>query len=1105
MPHPPSEPGVGVLGPVTVAGPDGEPRAPRSERASALLVALALAGSRAVPVTSLVDDLWTDGVPADPRAALQSLVSRLRATAGATVVVSRPGGYVLGVPSDLALAERGLAAARAALARGEAADAAAASATALARWRGEPGGGLGPTFDGLSRTLATAADRLRDDLVSVRRQAAAALGDHETVVALATDAFEADPTDEVAARDLITALAATGRSADAARAFTRLRHALVTELGTDPSPELEALVRGLESLPPATPTSTGTDRRAARGLRPAAQPLLGRDDDITAVLKALDEQRLVTILGAGGLGKTRLALEVARRVLDDVPAGEPHQVVVAELAGVRTDDDVVLALADALGIAAAPSARLSERILAGDVREQLLERVRSTPTLLVLDNCEHVVAGAAAWTAELLAAAPGLRVLTTSRAPLELAEEQVYAPAPLEADGAGAELFRRRATAARPGVRLPADVVVRLVERLDGLPLAIELAAARVRTLSVEEIEAHLDERFALLRGGDRSAPERQRTLEAVIDWSWNLLEPAQRELWRRVAVLPDGFTAHASAVVGRLDPSARPLDVLDDLDALVSQSIVSAVDVPGGTRYRMLETVRELGIVRLDAAGEEAPVRSALWAWAVDVADRCVSALLGPGQVDALRELEREQENLLFALRTAAVPDVEPWVPGRSVVRRPDVVVRLFIALSGSWALHGSEERAARLAAVVGDAVTWWAVPRADRDRAALAMLFGAMSRALERGLGQARLLARLRLLLRADEGDAQGQTIGLRTRVVVTMFLGNAARTVDGIDDAVAALSTIDDPVLAFAAQLALAQGAENDGRLEESVHLATLAYEAAAPVGDVATRTFAAMLVASSLSEDGRSQEAVEWSVRARAGLETLGSEAAQRLLDWVDLTAALDRADYAEAERICAFLEAIDDSGRQPLAGTEQRAVAEAGRAEIALARGDAEEVFARYRGAAEAVREETGPSAPWAIMVGAAGSVRLAQAGRAAEALETARDAARRAIQFMHVWIARSVDRPVLGTACVGLGVALAVADTDHGRADAVHCGLELLCLGDALGARQDLQALRRAPLFAAAEKRHGAAALAAARERVAALDRADHPSRAFELLAGATG
>jgi predicted ATPase/DNA-binding SARP family transcriptional activator len=1076
-----TEPGVGVLGPVVIAGPDGAVRAPRGERTAALLVALALARGRAVPVASLVEELWPDDVPADPRAALQSLVSRLRATAGGPVVTARTGGYALQITTDLGRATAARDAAREALARGAYAQGAKVARDALDLWRGTPGAGLAPAYDALARSLADDAARLEADLVGMRRQAAVALADHETVAALAAPAFDADATDEVAARDLLTALTALGRTDEAARVYTRLRHALVAELGTDPSPEIEALVRATAPAPETTPMAPS--RGPVRGLRRTDQPLLGRDADVAAVLDSVDRHRLVTIIGPGGLGKTRLALEVASRALDRNPR---LQVVVAELAGVRTDDDVLLALADAFGISVLTSARLQDRLLAGDVRDQLLDRVRSAATLLVLDNCEHVVVGAAEMMAELLPAAPDLRVLTTSRAPLQLPVEQVYAPAVLDAAGAGSELFRYRATAARPQVRLPDDVVVRLVERLDGLPLAIALAAARVRTLSVEEIEAHLDERFALLRGGDRSAPERHRTLEAVIAWSWNLLEPAQQALWRRMSLLPDGFSAQAAAIIGLLDPGASALDVLDDLDMLVAQSIVVTSDVPGGTRYRMLETVREFGLTRLDEADEAAAVHDALWSWACDVAIRRAGELLGPAQVEAMGEIAREHENLLFALRSAARP-ADVLRRGASAVVRPDVVVRLFVALVGQWALQGAEERAAQLAGAVADAMLWWSVPRELREQAVLAAIIGALSRGMGgAAFGALRLAARMRRVLRDDDQDTRGAVVGRRTRLVAEVFQTTIVRPTGAALAMAGAMRDDDDPLLATMACLALSQEAENAGRLEEAITLATEAHASALRIGDVATRSFTAMAAAMACSEISDSRRALEWSALARVGMQELGTRDVGRMLGWIDLAAALDLGDLDAAERLCNALDAVDAERGDPSGGVEQAAASGAARAEVAWARGERSRALEVYRATRVRIEHAEGSGAPWAILVAAAAAVRFTEAGEGDEALDCVRDAVRRAQAFMTVWAARGVDRPVLGTMCVGAGAVLGLGSGS--AAPDIARGVELVFLGGAIGARQDLTALRRGPILDALRERHGDALLADTEARVAALD-----------------
>ncbi|MFJ3405884.1 AfsR/SARP family transcriptional regulator [Promicromonospora sp. NPDC090134] len=1193
---PGEHPVVAVLGPVAVLS-DAGPVAPRGTRAAALVVLLVLAAPRTVTVSALVDALWADDLPANPRAALQSLVSRLRSL-GPDVVRFTSAGYALGGPSDLDRARAAVTEARELLGSAgiagpdggaphrsaDTADPAGASDgstravaaaavvdAALALWHGEPGDGLDDATPGLAQELRDTAGRLRGELTTLRRRAAVAAGDAATVTVLGSAALAADPLDEDAARDLMTALAATGRPDEAVRVFGRLRHALVAELGTDPAPDLVALhariaggVAGgvADGDGPAAVAVAGTPATAAprpgagrfvRGLRAAATPLIGRADDVRAVVGELTRHRLVTILGAGGLGKTRLAQEVARTVAEDRAATasgplDGLSIAVAELAGVRTDDDVALAIADGLGVSAVGSARLSDRLLAGDLYDRIVERARTARTLLVLDNCEHVPDGAARWADVLLSAAPGLRILTTSRAPLQVAAEQVYPLAPLASGGArggdsaagagvpgdgaspsgtgrgpAVELFRQRALAARPGAQLPDAVVARLCDRLDGLPLAIELAAARVRTLSVEEIERHLDARFALLRGGDRTVPDRHRTLEAVIEWSWNLLEPSQRELWRRVCVLPDGLSAHAAAALGRLDTHPEgtapdgvvPLDVLDDVDGLVTQSLLVVEEDPGlpGTvaggaprpapvRYRMLETVREFGLLRLAEAGEDDAVRDALLSWGKGVARWCTSRLLGPEQVAAVDLLRREHENLLFAIREAARAE------------RPDVVVHGFVALGGAWTLRGAEERAADLAPAVLDAVTGRTVPAADADVTALALAYAAATTAFSGITGNLRALARLRRVLR-DHGDA----VGPRTRAVASMLLAPAPGAVLDLRDSA-------DPLIAFLAHLVASQEAENAGRLDEALDGAERAYHLAQGIGDVASRAGAAMFLATTAFGAGDTRTAKHWSRVAREGLTVIGADGAMRQLDWVDLGTAIADGDLAGAERICARVErAGQDTDQSERGGDESRAVVRAGRAEIAWLRGDvagaldlyeqAVNVFADLPGIADddvspagpgspaapavgpppAGRGDPSPAAPWAVIVGSAWIVRLVDAGQDARARQVADVVRRRAVRLYREWMRHVADHPVLGTVCLAVGAVLAA-----GSRSAAAGGLELLALAEVLGSRQDFLALRREPVLAAAADRHGAEAVAAARATIAAIPREDLAERALATL-----
>ena len=283
-------------------------------------------------------------------------------------------------------------------------------------------------------------------------------------------------------------------------------------------------------------------------------------------------------------------------------------------------------------------------------------------------------------------------MLTTSRAPLAIAAERVYPLGELQT-GDAAQLFRERAIAARPGVRLTEQTVASIVSRLDGLPLAIELAAARVRAMSVEEIDRRLEDRFTLLRGGDRSAPDRHQTLLAVIEWSWNLLDAGEQRALGRLALFHDGFTLEAAETV--LGDSA-----FDAVRGLVDQSLLSVREAPAGVRYRMLETVREFGRMQLAGAGEEASARAAQRGWAVGYASAHQAALTGTGQFGAIDALSAEETNLADELR-GAIADGDR-----------DALVQLLAALGLFWSMRGEHLRLIALVGAVAEAVCGWLPP---------------------------------------------------------------------------------------------------------------------------------------------------------------------------------------------------------------------------------------------------------------------------------------------------------------------------------------------------------------------------------------------------------
>ncbi|MEC3919558.1 AfsR/SARP family transcriptional regulator [Nocardia sp. CDC160] len=421
----------------------------------------------------------------------------------------------------------------------------------------------------------------------------------------------------------------------------------------------------------------------AIGLRAAPNPLLGREADLAALEALLRSARVVTVLGPGGTGKTRIANELGARMAHETA------VALVELASLRAEADnpadtraeIEMAIATTLGVAdivwETSALRQAQK---RDIRQKMREALGIRPTLLILDNCEHLIEPVAEVVADLIGVSDQLTVLTTSRAPLEIMAEAVYPLPPLTIDASGSpatDLFEARARAVRPSVRLDPQVVARLCRTLDGLPLAIELAAARVRTMSVEEIDSRLDHRFALLRSGDRSSPQRHRTLHAVIEWSWNLLDEPQRVALRRLCRFPAGFTLEAAEYLlsgPEIDDPALAVD------GLVSQSMLTVLEgEDGGTRYRMLETVREFGEEQLAFAGEIDWVMARMSQWAKDFAVETARRYHTDEQLRAVLGLGADMDNLVAVLRHA--------------LERRDVatVHTVFPILAGLWVVRGA------------------------------------------------------------------------------------------------------------------------------------------------------------------------------------------------------------------------------------------------------------------------------------------------------------------------------------------------------------------------------------------------------------------------------
>ncbi|MFE7765050.1 BTAD domain-containing putative transcriptional regulator [Streptomyces sp. NPDC057438] len=673
-----------ILGTTQALQLDGTPVPVGGARLRALLTVLALRRGRTVPAAALVDEVWADDPPADAPAALQALVGRLRRALGPDAIASLNGGYRLAAaPDDIdlhrfeRLADEGAHA----LADGDPAKAAGLLDDALALWQGPP---LADLPDRTAEAARWEARRL--EAHRTRLTAALALGRADTALPDLTALCDTHPLDEPLQSLRLRALRDTGRTAEALAAYEEVRRLLADRLGTGPGPALRALHGELlrsdgpeprkgrgeprerpHEPAPGTPTPRPGPRphlephprptRPPGNLRARLTSFVGRDTDIDTIRHDLTGTRLVTLLGPGGAGKTRLSQEVAETVAEAMPDG----VWLAELAPVDDPANVPETVLTALGARGTVlrGAGAEEMRVAADRKDdplaRLTEHCAGRRMLLILDNCEHVVDAAAHLVDQLLRRCPELTVLATSREPLGVPGELLRPVEPLTQPHA-LRLLADRGAAARPGFTVDADpeAAAEICRRLDGLPLAIELAAARLRMLTPRQIADRLDDRFRLLTSGSRTVLPRQQTLRAVVDWSWELLDEDERYVLRRLSVFAGGCDlAAAEAVCG---PAA-----LDALGSLVDKSLVvaspSAVPAagPGGEmRYRLLETVVEYAGERLDETGTRPAAARAHLTYYRELVRATDPLLRGAGQRAAIGLLELEYENIRTALRHA-------------------------------------------------------------------------------------------------------------------------------------------------------------------------------------------------------------------------------------------------------------------------------------------------------------------------------------------------------------------------------------------------------------------------------------------------------------------
>ncbi|MBB4919736.1 BTAD domain-containing putative transcriptional regulator [Streptosporangium saharense] len=664
---------VGILGPLVLETDSGPVRV-GGVRLRVLLARLALEAGRAVRPATLVEELWDEEAPEDPQRALQSLVSRLRHVLGDPGLLTLgPAGYRLAVEPeaiDVVRFERLAREGRRLHAESRPVEAAAVLREALGLWRGPA---LADVREApFAEAEAERFGRARLAVLEDRIEAELALGADPDLVAELESLTAAHPLRERPQAQLIRALALNGRGAEALAAYQRIRDLLADGFGSDPGPHLReahlAVLRG------ALPRS----RRSHGNLDVPLTSFVGRDEDVRRVVELLGDVRLVTLVGPGGAGKTRLANAVGGRL---TPSGGVWFVPLAPIGA----DDVPRVVLDLLRTRqeGGPSRPVTPEEIPG----HLVETIADDDLVLVLDNCEHVVEAVATLAATLLTRCPGLRVLATGREPLRIDGETLHPVLPLELPepGASAEraracaavrLFHDRAAAVRPGFVPEGGALTAVVEichRLDGLPLAIELAAARLRALPVEAVAARLDDRFRLLTGGSRTALPRHRTLGAAVAWSWDLLDAGERTLLERLSVVPGTFAEDAAEAVGGVG------DVRETLAALVDRSLLHPVEPadPVEPRYRVLETIREYGLARLAERGEAEAVRERYAAFLLRLAETADPQLRTSGQLRWLVRLSAERDNLSAAIRWA----VESG--------DADLAVRFGVALCWFWFLR--------------------------------------------------------------------------------------------------------------------------------------------------------------------------------------------------------------------------------------------------------------------------------------------------------------------------------------------------------------------------------------------------------------------------------